>query len=87
MVKDCEQLEEKKEKVAEKGKPIQLKTYPRRGTCCKTNHTEERRWQGAGAHLKPKRTRPEDSSDSNPESKAPKAHLNSISSSSQSTSN
>ena len=31
-------------------------------------------WQGAGAHLKSKRTRPEDSSDNDPDSKAPKPH-------------
>ena len=63
MVKDCEKLKKKKEKDAQQGKTTQKKTYPKCGTCGKTNHPEERCWQGAGAHLKPKRTRPEDSSD------------------------
>ena len=59
---------------------------PRKWTCGKTNHPEERCWQGAGAHLKHKRTRAEDSSDSNPESTAPKARPNSTRSNFQSTS-
>ena len=61
------------EKDAEKGKPTQGKTNPKCGTCDKTNHFEERSWQGAGGHLKPKRTTPKDPSDSILESKAPKA--------------
>ena len=60
MVKDCEKFKNKKEKEAQQGKPTQKKTYPKCRTCGKTNHPEERCWQGAGAHLKPKRTRSED---------------------------
>ena len=86
MVKDCEKLEKKKEKDAQQGKPTQKKTYPKCSTCGKTNHPEERCWRGAGAHLKPKRTRPEDSSDNDPDSKAPKPHYKTTSSSSQSLS-
>ena len=66
MVKDCEKLKKKKEKDAQQGKSTQKKTYPECGTCGKKNHPEERCWQGAGAHLKPKRTRPEDSTDNSP---------------------
>ena len=40
--------------------------------CGKKNHPEERCWQGAGAHLKPKRTRPEDATDNKPNPKAQK---------------
>ena len=72
MVKDCEKLKKKKEKDAQQGKSTQKKTYPECGTCGKKNHPEERCWQGAGAHLKPKRTRPEDSTDNKPNSKAQK---------------
>ena len=74
MVKDCEKLKKKKEKDAQQGKPTQKKVYPKCGTCGKTNHPEERCWQGAGAHLKPKRTRPEDSSDGDPDLKSSKPH-------------
>ena len=56
MVKDCEKLKQKKEKDAQQGKLTQKKIYPECGTCDKKNHPEERCWQGAGAHLKPKRT-------------------------------
>ena len=68
MVKECEKLKKKKEKDAQQGKSTQKKTYPECGTCGKKNHPEERCWQGAGAHLKPKRTRPEDSTDNKPNS-------------------
>ena len=86
MVKDCEKFK-KKEKDAQQGQPTQKKkTYPKCSTCGKTNHPKERCWQGAGAHLKPKRTRPEDSSDNDPDSKAPRPHLKTTSSSSQSSS-
>ena len=70
MVKDCEKLKKKKEKDAQQGKQTQKKTYPECGTCGKKNHPEERCWQGAGAHLKPKRTRSEDSNDNKPNTKA-----------------
>ena len=86
MVKDCEKLKKKKEKDAQQGKPTQKKTYPEYGTCGKKNHPEERSWQGAGAHLKPKRTRPEDSSDKKPNPKAQKPQNKQTSSSSQSSS-
>ena len=76
MVKDCENVKKKKEKGAQQGKTTQTKTYPKCGTCGKTNHPEERCWQGAGAHLKPKRTRPEDSSDNDSDAKASKPHQN-----------
>ena len=51
--------------------------------CGKKNHPEERCWQGAGAHLKPKRTRSEDPSDNKLDSKAPKLHPKPPSSNSQ----
>ena len=87
MVKDCEKLKKKKEKDAQQGKSTEKKTYPKCGTCGKKNHPEERCWQGAGAHLKPKRTRPEDSSDTDNDSKAPKPHNKPTSSNTQSSSN
>ena len=86
MVKDCEKLKKKKEKDAQQGKTTQKKTYPKCGTCGETNHPEERCWQGAGAHLKPKRTRPEDSSDNDPDSKTLKSNYRPASSNSQSSS-
>ena len=86
MVKDCEKLKTKKEKDAQQGKSTQKKTYPECDTCGKKNHPEERCWQGAGAHLKPKRIRPEDSSDNKPNSKTQKLHTKPTSSSSQSSS-
>ena len=86
MVKDCEKLKKEKEKIAQQGKSTQKKVYPKCGTCGKTNHPEERCWQGAGAHLKPKRTRPEDQSDNDPDSKASKPHYKPASSGSQSSS-
>ena len=86
IVKDCEKLKKKKEKDAQQGKSTQKKTYPECGTCGKKNHPEERCWQGAGAHLKPKRTRAEDSNDNKPNSKAQKPQTKPTSSSSQSSS-
>ena len=74
MVKDCEKLKKENNKIAQQGKSTQKKVYPKCGTCGKTNHPEERCWQGAGAHPKPKRTRPEDQSDNDPDSKASKPH-------------
>ena len=85
MVKDCEKMKKKKEKDAQ-GKSTQKKTYPECGICGKKNHPEERCWQGAGAHLKPKRTRPEDSTDNKPNPKAQKPQNKQLSSSSQSSS-
>ena len=86
MVKDCEKLKKKKEKDAQQGKSTQKKTYPECGTCGKKNHPEERCWQGAGAHLKFKRTRPEDSNDNKPYSKAQKTQTKPPSSNTQSSS-
>ena len=86
MVKDCEKLKKKKEKDAQQGKQTQKKTYPECGTCGKKNHPEERCWQGAGAHLKPKRTRPDDANDGKPTSKAQKQQNRPTSSNSQSSS-
>ena len=86
MVKDCEKLKKKKEKDAQQGKQTQKKTYPEYGTCGKKNHPEERCWQGAGAHLKPRRTRSEDSNDNKPNSKAQKPPNKPTSSNSQSSS-
>ena len=54
MVRDCEKLKKKKEKDTQQGKPTQKKTYRECGSCGKKNHPEERCWQGAGAHPKPK---------------------------------
>ena len=86
MVKDCEKLKKEKTKNAQQGKSTQKKVYPKCGSCGKTNHPEKRCWQGAGAHLKPKRTRPEDPSDNDPDSKASKPHYKPASSRSQSSS-
>ena len=86
MVKDCEKMKKEKEKIAQRGKSTQKKVYRKSGTCGKTNHPEERCWQGAGAHLKPKRTSPEDPSDNDPDSKASKPHYKPASSGSQSSS-
>ena len=38
----------------------QRQTYPPCETCGKTNQPAEKCWQGAVAHLRPKRTRPHD---------------------------
>ena len=46
--------------------------HPECDTCGKKNHPEERCRQGAGAHLKPKRTTSEDSNDNKPNAKAQK---------------
>ena len=70
MVKDCGKHKKKKEENdAQRGKLTQKKAYPECETSGKKNRPEERCWQGAGAHLKPKRNRPEDSSDNTPDSK------------------
>ena len=68
MVKNCEKVKKKKEKDAQQSKPTQKKVYSESGTCGKKS-PEERCWQGTGAHLKPKRNRPEDSSNNNSDSK------------------
>ena len=86
MVKDCKKLKKKKEKDAQQGKQTQKKTYPECGTCGKKNHPEESCWQGPAAHLKPKRTRPDDANDGKPTSKAQKPQNRPTSSNSQSSS-
>ena len=86
MVKDCEKLKKKKEEDAQQGKSTQKKTYPECSTCGKKNHPDERCWQGASAHLKPKRTRPEDSTDNKLNPKSQKPQNKQTSSSSQSSS-
>ena len=68
-----ETQKEKEEGCPKRQQPTQKKTYIECGTCGKTDHPEERCWQGAGAHLKPKPTRPDDSSDNNPNSKSQKS--------------
>ena len=57
--------------MEEKGKKPQRTTYPPCETCGKMNHPTERCWQGAGAHLRPKRTQTEqnDANASNSEGK------------------
>ena len=80
------ETKKEKRKDAQQGKQTQKKTYPECGICGKKNPPEERCWQGAGAHLKPKRTRSEESNDNKPNSKAPKPHNKPTSSSYQSSS-
>ena len=61
--KSCPKLKKKKELEDKNGKKTQRPTYPECPTCGKKNHPVERCWKGAGAHLRPKRTRPEDKAD------------------------
>ena len=61
--KSCPKLKKKKELEDKNGKKPQRPTYPECSTCGKKNHPVERCWKGAGAHLRPKRTRPEDKAD------------------------
>ena len=63
--KSCPKLKKKKELEDKNGKKPQRPTYPECPTCGKKNHPVERCWKGAGAHLRPKRTRPEDKADEN----------------------
>ena len=57
--KSCPNLKKKKEKEEKDGKKPQRPTYPPCDTCGKKNHSTERCWQGAGAHLRPKRPQTE----------------------------
>ena len=59
----CPKLKKKKELEDKNGKKPQRPTYPECPTCGKKNHPAERCWKGAGAHLRPKRTQPEDIAD------------------------
>ena len=63
--KSCPKLKKKKELEDKNGKKPQRPTYPECTTCGKKNHPVERCWKGAGAHLRPKRTRHEDKADEN----------------------
>ena len=63
--KSCPKLKKKKELEDKNGKKPQRPTYPECPTCGKKNHPVERCWKGAGAHLRPKRTRHEDKADEN----------------------
>ena len=63
--KSCPKLKKKKELEDKNGKKPQRPTYPECPTCGKKNHPVERCWKGAGAHLRPKRTRPEDKANEN----------------------
>ena len=57
--KSCPKLKKKKETEDKDGKKPQRPTYPPCDTCGKKNHPTERCWQGAGAHLRPKRMQTE----------------------------
>ena len=57
--KNCPKLKKKKEMEDKDGKKPQRPTYPPCDTCGKKNHPTERCWQGAGAHLRPKRMQTE----------------------------
>ena len=50
---DCRKLKRKEEQRRNEGQDIK-KEYPKCPTCDKINHPAERCWKGAGAHLKPK---------------------------------
>ena len=50
---DCRKLKRKKEQKRNGGQDTK-KEHPKCPTCDKTNHPAERCWKGAGAHLKPK---------------------------------
>ena len=59
-VKDeCLKLKRKEEQRRNDGQ-VTKKEYPKCPTCDKTNHPAERCWKGAGAHLKPKNFKLED---------------------------
>ena len=57
--KSCPKLKKTKEMEEKDGKKPQRPTYPPSDTCGKKNHSTERCWQGAGAHLRPKRPQTE----------------------------
>ena len=68
----------RRKKDAQQGKPTQKKVYPECRTCGKENYPEERCLQGAGAHLKPKPIRPEDSINNNPNTRLQYKYLVSV---------
>ena len=57
---DCRKLKRKEEQRRNEGQDTK-KEYPKCPTCDKTNHPAERCWKGAGAHLKPKNLKLDDS--------------------------
>ena len=57
---DCRKLKRKEEQRRKDGQDTK-KEYPKCPTCDKTNHPAERCWKGAGAHLKPKNLKLDDS--------------------------
>ena len=77
--RSCPKLKKKKQMEEKDGKKPQRPTYPHCDTCGKTNHSTERRWQGAGAHLRRKRpqTEQEDANASTSEGK-PKTTSDSV---------
>ena len=60
MKDDCRKLQREEEQKRNDGQNIK-KEYPKCPTCNKTSHLAERCWKGAGAHLKPKNLKLEDS--------------------------
>ena len=62
---DCCKLKRKEEQKRNDGQNTR-KEYPKCPTCDKTNHPAERCWKGAGAHLKPKNLKLEDSKTDDP---------------------
>ena len=56
---DCRKLKRKEEQRRKEGQDTK-KEYPKCPTCDKTNHPAERCWKGAGAHLKPKNLKLDD---------------------------
>ena len=87
--KNCPKVKKKKELEDKTGEKPQRPTYPPCDTCGKKNHPTERCWQGAGAHLRPKKNRNDDKNndDSKEDKKPKKANSNNeTSSSSQSPS-
>ena len=84
MAKDCEKLRKKKKMPNKAGQLRKTLTLNVRLVARRTTLKKD---VGKGqVHLKPKRYRPEDSSDNDPDSKALKPHYKSTSSSSQSSS-
>ena len=86
--RNCPKLKKKKELEDKNGKKSHRPTYPECPTCGKKNHPAERCWKGAGAHLRPKRTRSEDKPNetSGDEKSSKKSFNTEITPSSQSTS-
>ena len=71
--KNFPKLKKKKDLEDKTGKKPQRPTYPPCDTCGKNNHPTERCWQGAGAHLRPKRKRNDDkNNDDSNENEKPK---------------